>query len=90
MASNTGKNVSFDERFFFDIPMEKLDKIKIMVIITNGKDSGYDSESGLGGPEVEIGKVLVARTCDRKAHAHWKEMLLHPRVQIAQWYTLKA
>ncbi|KAJ8031744.1 Synaptotagmin-1 [Holothuria leucospilota] len=90
MASKTGKNVSFDERFYFDIPMEKLEKIKLMIIVTNGRDSGYDSESGLGGPEVEIGKVLIGHSCSTKAHAHWKEMLLFPRIQIAQWYTLRA
>ncbi|XP_022109300.1 synaptotagmin-6-like [Acanthaster planci] len=88
----------FSEAVFFEIPSDKLERIKILITVLAAKESppaaADEPDVDEGVPESpdpalrEIGKILIGRHCAFNAHAHWEEMILSPRVPIAHWYPI--
>lgn len=75
-------NPHYNEAFTFDIPIEQIQKVKLVITVVD-----YDR---IGSSE-EIGKIVLG--CESSSGdlemKHWKEMLANPRRPIAQWHTLK-
>lgn len=75
-------NPHYNEAFSFDISVEQIQKVKLVITVVD-----YDR---IGASE-EIGRVVLG--CEGSSGdwetKHWKEMLASPRRSVAQWHTLK-
>nr|XP_054775042.1 synaptotagmin-2-like [Lytechinus pictus] len=78
----------FNDKFFFEVPAEKLERVQILVAVTNERDSGQDSDTDTGYSEAEVGQVILGYRSTPRAHAHWLKMMTNPREKYAQWYDL--
>ncbi|XP_033100514.1 synaptotagmin-A-like isoform X2 [Anneissia japonica] len=78
-------NPEFDELMYFEVPQEKLDKVKFLIVVTNSKKIEDPSEDTTMD---ELGRVLIGRKCSVLSYEHWNEMMRYPRRPFAQWYSL--
>ncbi|XP_001201280.2 synaptotagmin-7 [Strongylocentrotus purpuratus] len=82
-------NPVFNDKFFFEIPAEKLERIQILVAVTNERESGrQDSDTDPSYSDAEVGQVILAYRSTPRAHAHWMKMMSNPREKYCQWYDL--
>ena len=77
---------SFDELFVFNVPKDKLDKVRFLVIVTDETDSVLSPVGHT--PANEIGRVLLGDECSWEANVHWDEVKKQPRRPIAYLYPL--
>ena len=56
--------------FLFDVPQEKLERVKFLIIVTNEKLTFLSPPVG-DTSENEIGRVLIGRNCSIQSNIHW-------------------
>ncbi|KAK2857817.1 hypothetical protein Q7C36_005736 [Tachysurus vachellii] len=73
-------NPYYNESFSFEIPLEQMQKILVVVTVFD-----YDKI----GKNDAIGKLFIGSKASGTELKHWSDMLANPRRPIAQWHTLK-
>ncbi|XP_062853575.1 synaptotagmin-2 isoform X1 [Trichomycterus rosablanca] len=73
-------NPYYNESFSFEIPLEQMQKILVVVTVFD-----YDKI----GKNDAIGKIFIGSKASGTELKHWSDMLANPRRPIAQWHTLK-
>ena len=73
-------NPYYNESFSFEVPFEQIQKVQLVVTVTD-----YD-RIGTSDP---IGKVVLGCNATGTELRHWMDMLASPRRPIAQWHSLK-
>uniref|UniRef100_A0A4W4ERC8 Synaptotagmin n=1 Tax=Electrophorus electricus TaxID=8005 RepID=A0A4W4ERC8_ELEEL len=73
-------NPYYNESFSFEIPLEQMQKILVVVTVFD-----YDKI----GKNDAIGKIFIGSKGTGTELKHWSDMLANPRRPIAQWHTLK-
>ncbi|XP_063071263.1 synaptotagmin-2 [Engraulis encrasicolus] len=73
-------NPYFNESFSFEIPMEQMPKILVVVTVFD-----YDKI----GSNDAIGKLFIGSRASGTSQKHWSDMLANPRRPIAQWHALQ-
>ncbi|XP_061582843.1 synaptotagmin-2 isoform X2 [Cololabis saira] len=72
-------NPYYNESFSFEIPLEQMQKILVVVTVFD-----YDKI----GKNDAIGKIFVGSKATGLGLKHWSDMLSNPRRPIAQWHVL--
>uniref|UniRef100_A0A1A8DR98 Neurofilament, light polypeptide a n=1 Tax=Nothobranchius kadleci TaxID=1051664 RepID=A0A1A8DR98_NOTKA len=73
-------NPYYNESFSFEIPLEQMQKILVVVTVFD-----YDKI----GKNDAIGKIFVGSKATGLGLKHWSDMLANPRRPIAQWHALQ-
>ncbi|XP_013989281.1 synaptotagmin-2 isoform X1 [Salmo salar] len=73
-------NPYYNESFSFEIPMDMMQKILVVVTVFD-----YDKI----GKNDAIGKIFVGSKATGPGLKHWSDMLSNPRRPIAQWHPLQ-
>ncbi|XP_010897567.1 synaptotagmin-2 isoform X1 [Esox lucius] len=73
-------NPYYNESFSFEIPMDMMQKILVVVTVFD-----YDKI----GKNDAIGKIFVGSKATGPGLKHWSDMLANPRRPIAQWHPLQ-
>ncbi|XP_048054530.1 synaptotagmin-2 [Chanodichthys erythropterus] len=73
-------NPYYNESFSFEIPLEQMQKIIVVVTVFD-----YDKI----GKNDAIGKIFIGSKASGTALKHWSDMLANPRRPIAQWHPLQ-
>ncbi|XP_013887698.1 synaptotagmin-2 [Austrofundulus limnaeus] len=73
-------NPYYNESFSFEIPLEQMQKILVVVTVFD-----YDKI----GKNDAIGKIFVGSKATGLGLKHWSDMLANPRRPIAQWHVLQ-
>ncbi|KAM6979852.1 synaptotagmin-2-like isoform 2-T2 [Aplochiton taeniatus] len=73
-------NPYYNESFSFEIPLEQMQKILVVVTVFD-----YDKI----GKNDAIGKVFVGSKATAAGLKHWSDMLANPRRPIASWHPLQ-
>uniref|UniRef100_A0A3Q3AY11 Synaptotagmin n=1 Tax=Kryptolebias marmoratus TaxID=37003 RepID=A0A3Q3AY11_KRYMA len=73
-------NPYYNESFSFEIPLEQMQKILVVVTVFD-----YDKI----GKNDAIGKIFVGSKATGLGLKHWSDMLSNPRRPIAQWHALQ-
>ncbi|XP_041946239.1 synaptotagmin-2 isoform X1 [Alosa sapidissima] len=73
-------NPYFNESFSFEIPLEQMQKILVVVTVFD-----YDKI----GSNDAIGKLFIGSKASGTEMKHWADMLANPRRPIAQWHPLR-
>uniref|UniRef100_H3CMV5 Synaptotagmin n=1 Tax=Tetraodon nigroviridis TaxID=99883 RepID=H3CMV5_TETNG len=73
-------NPYYNESFSFEIPLEQMQKIIVVVTVFD-----YDKI----GKNDAIGKIFVGSKATGLGLKHWSDMLANPRRPIAQWHPLQ-
>ncbi|KAL2091074.1 hypothetical protein ACEWY4_013337 [Coilia grayii] len=73
-------NPYYNESFSFEIPLEQMQKILVVVTVFD-----YDKI----GSNDAIGKLFIGSKGSGTEQKHWADMLANPRRPIAQWHPLK-
>ncbi|XP_028855178.1 synaptotagmin-2 isoform X2 [Denticeps clupeoides] len=73
-------NPYYNESFSFEIPLEQMQKIIVVVTVFD-----YDKI----GKNDAIGKIFIGSKAGGTELKHWSDMLANPRRPIAQWHPLK-
>ncbi|XP_046882435.1 synaptotagmin-2-like [Hypomesus transpacificus] len=73
-------NPYYNESFSFEIPLETMQKILVVVTVFD-----YDKI----GKNDAIGKIFVGSKATGLGLKHWSDMLSNPRRPIAQWHPLQ-
>ncbi|XP_071942822.1 synaptotagmin-A-like isoform X2 [Antedon mediterranea] len=79
-------NPEFDELMYFEVPPDKLDKVKFLVVVTNSKRAVDENSDDVTSDE--LGRVMIGRKCSALSYEHWSEVMRYPRRPFAQWYNL--
>ncbi|XP_054906195.1 synaptotagmin-2 isoform X1 [Poeciliopsis prolifica] len=73
-------NPYYNESFSFEIPLEQMQKILVVITVFD-----YDKI----GKNDAIGKIFVGSKATGLGLKHWSDMLANPRRPIAQWHPLQ-
>ncbi|KAK7145301.1 hypothetical protein R3I94_011413 [Phoxinus phoxinus] len=73
-------NPYYNESFSFEIPLEQMQKIIVVVTVFD-----YDKI----GKNDAIGKIFIGSKAQSTSMKHWSDMLANPRRPIAQWHPLQ-
>lgn len=73
-------NPYYNESFSFEIPMDMMQKILVVVTVFD-----YDKI----GKNDAIGKIFVGSKATGPGLKHWSDMLSNPRRPVAQWHPLQ-
>uniref|UniRef100_A0A3P9P9G5 Synaptotagmin n=1 Tax=Poecilia reticulata TaxID=8081 RepID=A0A3P9P9G5_POERE len=73
-------NPYYNESFSFEIPLEQMQKILVVITVFD-----YDKI----GKNDAIGKIFVGSKATGLGLKHWSDMLSNPRRPIAQWHPLQ-
>ncbi|KAM4583383.1 synaptotagmin-2-like isoform 2-T3 [Fundulus diaphanus] len=73
-------NPYYNESFSFEIPLEQMQKILVVITVFD-----YDKI----GKNDAIGKIFVGSKATSLGLKHWSDMLANPRRPIAQWHPLQ-
>lgn len=74
-------NPDFDETFAFDVPNKELARVYFRVTVLHANRELHDHRL--------IGRIYLGLNFDLNAHAHWSEMMQHPRKQIMCWHKIR-
>ncbi|KAJ8320532.1 hypothetical protein KUTeg_002119 [Tegillarca granosa] len=74
-------NPDFDETFAFDVPNKELARVYFRVTVLHANKELHDHRL--------IGRIYLGLNFDVNAHAHWSEMMQHPRKQIMCWHKIR-